>query len=421
MSETTSILLGGIVINEILADPNSDSSSGFNFDTDGSGSAETRDDFVELYNTSDAAIDISGLQLWDADSGNWFTFPDGSVLTAGAYAYVVSGSNGGPLPAPNSTTLVFDAGLGDSGVLDNVKDNVVLFDPNGDEYIQLTYNGDVVDDPATYAGFSVTATLVGTAEDWGTDEDGVSLVRDDFASSTILKQTDILSAPQGQPTATPGAANVGGTEGNDTIIGTSTPNTLRGGDGNDTLYGANGDDNIQGNAGNDTLYGGANNDILFGGRGIDTLFGDDGNDRLSGQGGIDILEGGKGNDVLLGQGGSDFLNGGGTTSGEKDVLIGGRGADTFILGVEGDVLYDNEPGRGAQDRALIKDFDLSEGDRVQLAGVASDYVVENYGAGDAKTRLFFSQAGSPDQLIAIFAGSSDQITAVDSANGFVFV
>lgn len=421
MSETTSALLGGIVINEILADPNSDSASGYNFDTDGSGNTETGDEFVELYNASDADIDISGLQLWDAVSGNWFTFPDGAVLAAAAYAYVVSGTSGGILPTPNSTTLVFDAGLGNTGVLDNVKDNVVLFDPNGDEYIQLTYNGDAVDDPTIYAGFSASATLVGVAEDWGTDADGVSLVRDDFASATILKQTDILSGSQGQPTATPGFANVGGTEGNDTVIGTSIPNTLRGGSGNDSLYGANGDDNIQGNAGNDNLYGGANNDELFGGRGRDNLYGGDGNDRLSGQGGRDTLEGGEGSDFLNGQGGSDFLNGGGTTAGEKDVLIGGGGADTFVLGVEGgDVLYDNEPGRGAQDRALIKDFDLSEGDRIQLAGAASDYTIETY-SGGTKARLFSTAAGAPDQLIAVFAGSSDIVTEVSTANGFVFV
>ena len=53
-------LLGGIIINEILADPNRAN----NFD--GDGTADSTDEFVEPFNGSAAAIDIFGLQLWDA-------------------------------------------------------------------------------------------------------------------------------------------------------------------------------------------------------------------------------------------------------------------------------------------------------------------------------------------------------------------
>jgi len=55
-------LLGGIIINEVLVDPNGAN----NFDTDGNGSAQGRDEFLELRNISDSAIDISGVELWDA-------------------------------------------------------------------------------------------------------------------------------------------------------------------------------------------------------------------------------------------------------------------------------------------------------------------------------------------------------------------
>ncbi|WP_439820412.1 LapA family giant adhesin [Pseudomonas sp. HLG18] len=84
--------------------------------------------------------------------------------------------------------------------------------------------------------------------------------------------------------------------------------------------------------GNDTLLGGAGNDILFGG------------------GGNDVLDGGKGNDILLGGTGNDTLIGGPG----NDILIGGSGADTFVWKA-GDTGND-----------VIKDFNASEGDRIDL-------------------------------------------------------
>ncbi|MDT3315060.1 type I secretion C-terminal target domain-containing protein, partial [Pseudomonas sp. rhizo66] len=84
--------------------------------------------------------------------------------------------------------------------------------------------------------------------------------------------------------------------------------------------------------GNDTLLGGAGNDILFG------------------SGGNDLLDGGKGNDILLGGTGNDTLIGGQG----NDILIGGSGADTFVW-KSGDTGND-----------VIKDFNASEGDRIDL-------------------------------------------------------
>lgn len=64
-------LRGGMVINEVLVDPN----GAMNYDTDGSGNAVGGDEFLEIANTSNTAIDISGLELWDQGRDNWFTFP----------------------------------------------------------------------------------------------------------------------------------------------------------------------------------------------------------------------------------------------------------------------------------------------------------------------------------------------------------
>ena len=182
-------LLGGIIINEILADPN----GALNFDTDGNGTAEDEDEYIELYNTSGAAINIGGLQLWDAGIGNWFTFPLGTVLAAGGHAMVMSGVQaGGSLPTGAPGDLFFDAGRG-SPVINNTGDNVTLLDPSGaGTFIQATFNGDSLDDPTLgvsgYSGFPAGATRSGLGEDFGSDTDGESLQRtgdgaDVFASA----------------------------------------------------------------------------------------------------------------------------------------------------------------------------------------------------------------------------------------------
>lgn len=171
------MVLGGIVINEILVDPN----GAMNFDTDGNGTAAATDEFVELYNTSNASIDISGLQLWDMGVGNWFTFPPGTILAAGGHALVLSGvQTGGSLPTGGPNDLFFDAGRG-SPLINNGGDNVTLYDPTNDEFVQATYNGDALDDPTLgasgYSGFSATATRNGSGEDFGNDTDGLSVQR----------------------------------------------------------------------------------------------------------------------------------------------------------------------------------------------------------------------------------------------------
>lgn len=95
-------LLGGIAINEILVDPN----GAANYDTDGNGTANAIDEYIELVNTSTVAIDISGLELWDAGVGHWFTFPVGTILQPGAHALVMSGVQaGGSLPTGGADDL----------------------------------------------------------------------------------------------------------------------------------------------------------------------------------------------------------------------------------------------------------------------------------------------------------------------------
>lgn len=202
-------LLGGIVINEILADPN----GALNFDTDGNGVAESEDEFIELYNTSGAAINIGGLQLWDAGVGLWFTFPFGTMLAAGAHAMVISSVQaGGALPTGAPGDLFFDAGHG-SPLINNTGDNVTLLDPSGaGTFIQARFNGDPLDDPTLgaggYAGFPAGATRNGLGQDFGSDTDGQSLQRtgdgaDVFSSDTPTPGTTNICFANGTQLLTP--------------------------------------------------------------------------------------------------------------------------------------------------------------------------------------------------------------------------
>jgi len=191
------LLLGGIAINEVLVDPN----GAINYDTDGNGVANATDEFVELVNTSAAAIDISGVQLWDAGIGNYFTFPPGTILQPGAHAMVITGiSAGGSLPTGAPDDLFFSAGRG-SPVINNGGDNIIVYDPSNDEYIAVTFNGDPLDDPTLgvggYSGFSGSATQQGAGENFGFDTDGQSLQRAPDGSSIIVSDTP-----------TPGTSNV---------------------------------------------------------------------------------------------------------------------------------------------------------------------------------------------------------------------
>jgi len=202
---TTSVLAGGVCINEILVNPKSSETG---FDTDGNGTPEDLDEFLELYNTSSSGIDISGWQLWDSLHGNWYTFPGDpdtgtTILPPSAYAVVVAGvQSGGSLPVmTNPASLVFNAALG-SPAMNNTSDNVVLYDPGANKYIQLLYNSDAPDDPtSSYSGFSATAVRVGTVEDFGADVDGKSLARYPSGDTNVVVHDAIPGAGNASPTA----------------------------------------------------------------------------------------------------------------------------------------------------------------------------------------------------------------------------
>lgn len=189
--------IANIVVSEILPDPNGSN----DFDTDGNGSADTNDEFIEIYNASDHATDISGWQLWDKGNGLWFIFPEDTIFAADSYVVVVAGiAEGGALPSLSTDNLAFEAERGGNGVLNNSGDNVVLYDPNSDTYRQLYYGNATPDDPHQYEDFSPTATRIGEIEAWGRPPEGVSLLRIDDENTQFWAH-NLLSDQNASPGA----------------------------------------------------------------------------------------------------------------------------------------------------------------------------------------------------------------------------
>ena len=204
---TESQLADAIVINEILADPvvGRDASGGF--DTDGDGVPRTGDEFIELTNLSNVSVDISGYQFWDAGVGLWFTVPAGAQLAPGMSAVVVTGlARGEKLHEIDEGRLVFGAARR-SGVFNNGGDNVVVLNPASKRFVQLTFGGDLEDDPTAqkgrYSKFPPNAKRNGPVEHWGRAPDGESLTRDfvhDQPGSTIIVRHSDVFANQASPT-----------------------------------------------------------------------------------------------------------------------------------------------------------------------------------------------------------------------------
>jgi Ca2+-binding RTX toxin-like protein len=215
-----------------------------------------------------------------------------------------------------------------------------------------------------------------------------------FAGSDLINGSNIgsrLRGYDGDDTINGGAGNdfldggggndqVFGGAGNDVVVDGSGTNYLRGGEGDDVILGGTGFDDANGNMGNDTISTGAGDDYSVGGKDNDLLFGDAGNDIVWGNLGNDTCDGGDGNDQVRGGQGDDSVSGGpgaDFVSGDRgnDTISGGSGADNF---------------HGSQDAGIdrVLDFNLAEGDRVQLdpgtiytvGQVGADTVIDMGGA-----------------------------------------
>lgn len=142
---------------------------------------------------------------------------------------------------------------------------------------------------------------------------------------------------------------IGGTDGDNELVGDASANSIFAFGGADIAAGELGDDTITGGDGDDVLRGDGNSRSTQDGTdgGDDLIFGGAGNDRIGGKTGNDTLLGEAGDDQIWGDDGDDLINGGLG----NDTLVGdnnsaGAGSDTFVLAAgEGtDTILDFEVG-----------------------------------------------------------------------------
>lgn len=144
-------------------------------------------------------------------------------------------------------------------------------------------------------------------------------------------------------TGTDGADTIFGSTGDDRIDGRGSSDIIFGLSGDDRLRGGSGGDNIQADAvcpagsrdpdacdqtkgtGDDVVDGQGGDDALAGGRGNDEVIGGSGADNIQGGSGRDEISAGSGSDAVYAQAGSDRVDGG---TGRDD-LFGGTGNDTI--------------------------------------------------------------------------------------------
>lgn len=256
------------------------------------------------------------------------------------------------------------------------------------------------------------------------------IVGDPYASIWEYAGTDGNDSIEGSSNG----EGIGGGYGRDTIKGHDGNDTIDGGHGSDELYGGKGDDEIRGGfqhdtidggAGSDTLDGGEGNDILRGGANGSTydenvLFGGNGNDELYGGSGANKLYGGSGNDVIVGGGQSDDIWG----EAGIDKLTGGRGNDTFHFdnGHSGDLKRDanNRPDFKSVD--IITDWEDGR-DKINVTKFFDGYLSGNetvnfvVDGGAGRSGDWIRVGAESEQLNGVYTHTRIDLIARDASTG----
>ena len=258
------------------------------------------------------------------------------------------------------------------------------------------------------------------------------VVRDYTGATTIVDPLTGVTHDVGGYIKYSGGEHVvlGGTEGNDTLIGDKGIDALWGDGGNDYLnagmesdnvFGGNGDDIIIDPFGDDVLRGDAGNDVISAGSGLDLIFGGEGNDYIlvgqdskdaAGDEGDDFILGGTGNDFILGGEGNDWIEGGPGF----DVIAGENSQLFFNSSIVG---HDVAWGQGND-----QDYDLESGDDIALSGPGIQRFEGMFGFDWAAAK--YDAAGANfDFAIPIFTTITadilkDRFDQVEAASGWNF-
>ena len=196
-------------------------------------------------------------------------------------------------------------GQADVDTLEGNAGNDALYGGPGNDVEQGGGGGDTFVEDATSNGAD---TL-----DGGTGADTVSYGSRTAAVAVTLGDGIVNDGEAGEGDLLISIERATGGAGNDTLVGTSGVNILRGGGGNDQLSGGAGNDTLYGDNGDDTVDGQAGDDNLYGGGGNDSLVGD--------LAGVDSFTAGSGNDTIVDN-----------TDGLAEVVSCGTGIDTAEAG-----------------------------------------------------------------------------------------
>jgi Ca2+-binding RTX toxin-like protein len=167
---------------------------------------------------------------------------------------------------------------------------------------------------------------------------------------------------------TPGDDTMIGGIGDDTIVGGPGGDRIEGGDGADLLEGGPGDDIITDLAGPDSIEGGEGNDAISSGNEEDVIFGDAGNDFIVNPSEFGEIFGGLGDDYIL-----DGVHNGHTRGGAGDDWMENLGGGEDLLqGDNGQAEEVGEPPIRGNDVAIAhggnNDFDMENGDDIVVNG-----------------------------------------------------
>lgn len=379
---------------------------------------------------TDDAHTLYGSSLDDTINGrggndNISGFAGNDHLIGGAGTDTLYGGDGNDIIEGGTDTDTLQGELGDDSYVWSVGDgNDTINESGGTDQlvihgvmeselrfvVQYPYNLNIVIDPETIV----------ISQQIASDFTGNSYYDTYLVESLLLDDGTVIDLLNNMPfTGTSAGEYLYGTKTDNALYGLDGADYLYASDGNDTLYGGVGADNLNGELGNDTYVWsigdgndtitdtGGTDKILFGAgitendisfaryssydfkitigseeillsghylanKAIETAVLDDGtiidllNDlTFTGTSGSDYMWGLSSGDTLQGLAGSDWLYG----DGGDDVLIGGEGAD---------MLY----GQGGADIFLfddltssdnIQDFDLSEGDKLDISDLLIDY------------------------------------------------
>lgn len=322
-------------------------------------------------------------------AGNVVFTPDADFFGDASFDYTISDGQGRETTATVAVTVnpVADntdpttSGIDSFKVTDNAPNTVIdlfaAFDDAEDADAALTYTLVVNTNASLFTSTTLDSTAGTLTLDYASGANG--------SADLTLRATDTVgSFVETTFTVSVFDATIFG----DYIEGTNGEDVFLGNSGNDTLLGLGGNDWLKGNLGRDTIYGGEGQDDLVGGDGSDFLSGDTGDDILDGTG---LLRG--------------FF--------EQDVLAGGLGSDTFVLGDQSSAYY---TGGFLFDYVSIKDFNSQE-DTLQLHGSAKDYRISQQGS---LTYLYKTQklfGFSFQDLVAVVQGNPVDLNS--SAMNFV--